>query len=199
MKQQKLFNDKVEILKVDSVIGSGYEEDVTKLALLDKIAHRAARKNMQIHSAIILKVNDEFSGFFTFEINHDAKEFCLLQSSMYPEKTDVDIYSDMVNKIIECNTFNYPMIMTVSTKHHLETPKVFKKLGFKTWLVKNDWHYIVYGELSDVRLKELSHLSMTNLWRSTSGLWLKIKREWNGKIEIAGEKRQRLCIRPNSL
>lgn len=188
MKQQRLFNDKVEIIKVDSVIGSGYEEEVTKLALLDKIAHRAARKNMQIHSAIILKINDEFSGFFTFEINHEAKEFCLLQSSMYPEKTDVDIYSDMVSKIIECNTFGYPMIMTVSTKHHLETPKVFSKLGFKTWLVKNDWHYIVYGKLSDVRLKELSHLSMTNLWRSTSGLWLKIKREWNKKIEEAGEK-----------
>ncbi len=186
--QIKLFKESIELIKVDSVIGSGYEEDVTKLALQDKIAHRAARKNMQIHSAIILKINSVFSGFFTFEINHDAKEFCLLQSSMYPDKTDEGIYLKMVNKIIECNTFNYPIIMTVSTKHHLETPKVFKKLGFKTWLVKNDWHYIVHGELSDVRLKELSHLSMTNIWRSTSGLWLKIKREWNKRIEESGEK-----------
>jgi hypothetical protein len=29
---------------------------------------------------------------------------------------------------------------------------------------------------------------MTNLWESTSGEWLKIKREWNRQIEEAGEK-----------
>jgi len=184
--QMKMFEPKIELIYVESVIGSGYESKVAELALIDKIAYRAARANMQKHSAIILLLDDEFSGFFTFEVNHEAKEYCLLQSSMYPEKTDVEIYSDMVNKIIECNTFGYPMIMTVSTKHHLETPKVFEKLGFKTWLVKNDWHYIVHGDLADVRLKELCHLSMTNLWKSTSALWLKIKRDWNSKIEEAG-------------
>ena len=35
---------------VDSVIGSGYEDRVTELALHDKVAYRAARKNMQKHS-----------------------------------------------------------------------------------------------------------------------------------------------------
>ena len=80
--QQKLFEDKVEFTHIESVIGSGYEEDVAKLAIEDKVAYRAARKNMQIHSAIILKINDEFSGFFTFQVNHEAKEFCLLQSAM---------------------------------------------------------------------------------------------------------------------
>lgn len=188
MEQLELFESKIDLLKVDSVIGSGYEEQVTELALSDKIAHRAARKNMQIHSAIILKIDGEFSGFFTFQVNHDAKEYCLLQSAMREDKKDRNIYSKMVNKIIECNEFGYPMVMTVSNKHELETPKVFEKLGFKTWMVKNNWHYIVYGELSDIRLKELCHLSMTNIWRSTSGLWLKIKREWNKKIEEAGEK-----------
>ena len=188
MSQLTLFSENVELIKVDSVIGSGYEEDVTKLALIDKIAHRAARKNMQIHSAIILKIDSVFSGFFTFEVNHEAKEYCLLQSAMLPEKRDKNIYAQMVKKIIECNTHGYPMIMTVSTKHELETPKLFKGLGFKTYLIKNDWHYIVHGELKDVRLKELCHLSMTNIWKSTSGLWLKIKREWNKKIEDAGEK-----------
>ncbi len=182
----KLFEQKVELIKVDSVIGSGYEENVTELALLDKIAHRAARKNMQIHSAIILKLDDVFSGFFTFQVNHEAKEYCLLQSAMTIK--DKEIYSQMVNKMIECNESNYPMVMTVSNKHELETPKVFEKLGFKTWMVKNDWHYIVYGDLSDIRLKELCHLSMTNIWRSTSGLWLKIKRAWNQQIEDAGVK-----------
>lgn len=72
MVQEKLFTDKVEFIAVPSVIGSGYESDVAKLAVEDGVAYRAARKNMQIHSAIILKLNDEFSGFFTFQVNHEA-------------------------------------------------------------------------------------------------------------------------------
>jgi hypothetical protein len=184
--QLKIFKEKLTFEKVDSVIGSGYEEEVAKLAIEDKIAYRAARKNMQIHSAIILKINDEFAGFFTFEINHDAKEFCLLQSAMYPRFKDEKIYGDMVNKIIECNTFGYPMIMTVSKKHDLENPKVFTKLGFKINIDKNDFVYMVYGELSQVRVKLLVHTAMTNIWRSTSGGWLKIKREWNRQLDEAG-------------
>lgn len=184
--QLKIFKEKLTFEKVDSVIDSGYEEEVAKLAIEDKIAYRAARKNMQIHSAIILKINDEFAGFFTFEINHDAKEFCLLQSAMYPRFKDEKIYGDMVNKIIECNTFGYPMIMTVSKKHDLENPKVFTKLGFKINIDKNDFVYMVYGELSQVRVKLLVHTAMTNIWRSTSGGWLKIKREWNRQLDEAG-------------
>jgi hypothetical protein len=75
----KLFKEKVGFEYVKSVIGSGYETQVADLALRDKVAYRAARKNMQIHSAIILKINDEFSGFFTFQVNHEVGEFCLLQ------------------------------------------------------------------------------------------------------------------------
>ena len=130
-RQLKMFEGKVEFEKLDSVIGSGYEEEVSKLAIIDKIAYRAARKNMQIHSAVICKINGQFAGFFTFEINHDAKEYCLLQSAMYPEYKDEEIYMDMVQIIIDGNTFGYPMIMTVSKKHDLEKPSVFKKLGFK--------------------------------------------------------------------
>lgn len=188
MAQQKLFTDKVEFIEVPSVIGSGYEEDVSKLAIEDKIAYRAARKNMQIHSAVICKVNDNFAGFFTFEINHDAQEYCLLQSAMYPEYKDVEVYSKMVDKIIEGNTFGYPMIMTVSKKHDLEKPSVFMDLGFKINIDKNDFVYMVYGELSQVRVKLLVHTAMTNIWKSTSGLWLQNKREWNKQIEASGEK-----------
>lgn len=187
-KQEKLFTDRVEFIKLDSLIGSGYEAKVAELALIDKIAYRAARKNMQIHSAIIVNINDEFSGFFTFQINHDAKEFCLLQSAMYQDKKDKDIYSQMVSKIIDQNTFGYPMIMTVSRKHDLECPSVFHKIGFKTYLVKSEFEYMVYGKVSDVRLKLLAHIALTNLWESTSGDWLRIKKEWNEKIEAAGAK-----------
>ena len=186
--QPKLFNDKLEFEYVEQIIGSGYEGDIAKLAVIDKIAYRAARKNMQINSAIVLKINDEFSGFFTFEINHDAKEFCLLQSAMYEDKKDKEIYSMMIQKIIDQNTFDYPMIMTVSRKHDLERPDVFHVLGFETYLVKSDFEYMVHGKLSDIRLKLLAHVAMTNLWNSTKGDWLKIKKEWNEKIEQAGEK-----------
>ena len=189
MKQENLFNDKVEFITVDSVIGSGYEEAVGILAIEDKIAYRAARKNMQIHSAIILKINDEFSGFFTFQINHDAKEFCLLQSAMSLDKKDKAIYSQMVNEIIKQNTFGYPMVMTVSQKHDLECPKVFFALGFKEYLNLSGYSYVVYGTLEQVRMKRLAHATMTNVWNSTKGDWLRMKKEWNGRIEEAGAKR----------
>jgi len=138
IEQKKLFEDKVELIHLESIIGSGYEEQVAELALEDKIAYRAARKNMQIHSAIILKINDEFSGFMTFQVNHEAKEFCLLQSAMYPDKKCKVIYSKMIQAIIDQNTYGYIMIMTVSRKHDLERPDVFHALGFETYLVKSD-------------------------------------------------------------
>src|ERR1039458_5732228 len=103
----ELFNDKIEFISVESIIGSGFEQQVADLAIRDGVAYRAARKNMQIHSAIILKMNNEFSGFFTFQINHEAKEFCLLQSAMELDRKDKKIYSQMVQKIIEQNTFGY--------------------------------------------------------------------------------------------
>ena len=179
---------RIEYIKVDSVIGSGYEEQVAKLAIEDKVAYRAARKNMQIHSAIILKIDGVFSGFMTFQVNHEVKEFCLLQSAMSPGKEDKEIYSGMVDKIIEQNTFGYPMIMTVSTKHPLECPKVFHNLGFKTYLELSGYEYVVYGTFDQIRMKRLAHATMTNTWSSIKGDWLRMKREWNEKIEAAGEK-----------
>ena len=58
--QETLFPQKVTFEYLKSVIGSGYEVQVADLALRDKVAYRAARKNMQIHSAIILKIDDVF-------------------------------------------------------------------------------------------------------------------------------------------
>lgn len=188
MKQTKIFEDKIEFIYVQSVIGSGYETDVAKLAIEDKVAYRAARKNMQIHSAIILKINDEFTGFFTFQVNHEVGEFCLLQSAMVLDKKDKEIYKDMLRKIIEQNTYGYPMVMTVSTKHDLECPKVLESVGFKTYLNLSGYEYMVYGTFEQVRMKRLAHATMTNVWNSTKGDWLKMKREWNEKIELAGEK-----------
>ena len=186
--QPLLFTDKIEFENVTSVIGSGYEVEVAKLALEDKVAYRAARKNMQIHSAIILKINDEFSGFFTYQINHDAEEFCLLQSAMSLDKKDKKIYSQMVQEIVKQNTFGYPMVMTVSQKHDLENPKVFAAIGFKEYLNLSGYSYMVYGKLEQVRMKRLAHATMTNVWNSTKGDWLKMKKEWNEKIEAAGAR-----------
>ena len=188
LEQGKLFNDKVEFIHLPVVLGSGYEHDVAKLAIEDGVAYRAARKNMQIHSAIVVKINDEFSGFMTFQVNHEAKEFCLLQSAMTTSKADKVIYSKMVGEIIKQNTFGYPMIMTVSTKHPLECPKVFEAIGFKTYLELSGYAYMVYGTMDQIRLKRLAHATMTNTWTSTKADWLKMKKEWNERIESAGEK-----------
>jgi len=187
MIQTKMFEPKVEFIYVESIIGSGYENDVAKLAIEDGVAHRAARKNMQIHSAIILKLDNVFSGFFTYQINHNVKEFCLLQSAMTLGKEDKEIYSMMVNEIIKQNIYDYIMIMTVSNNHKLENPNVFQALGFKVYMVTGDYSWMVYGELSDVRIKILAHIAPTNLWHSTSAYWLNIKKEWNEKIEKTGE------------
>jgi hypothetical protein len=188
MKEGMLFEQKVEFIHVPSVIGSGYETLVADLAIRDKVAYRAARKNMQIHSAIILKIDDVFSGFFTFQVNHEVGEFCLLQSAMELDRKDKEIYKNMLREIIKQNTYGYPMIMTVSTKHDLECPKVLESVGFKTYLELSGFEYMVYGTFDQIRLKRLAHATMTNTWNSTKADWLKMKREWNEKIEAAGEK-----------
>ena len=187
-KQGKLFEPDVEYIPVKSVIGSGYEAIVADLAISDGIAYRAARKNMQIHSAIILKINNEVCGFFTFQINEIAKEFCLLQSTIRPDVFDFDIYGKMVMAAIAQNTDNYPAIITTDPRSKFETPKLFKSLGFKTYLKMSGFEYMVYGDEKDVRMKLLAHITMTNVWNSTKGGWLRLKKEWNEKIEASGEK-----------
>jgi len=184
--QVALFQDKIEFVYVQSVIGSGYEEDVKKLALEDGIAHRAARKNMQIHSAIILKINGAFSGFMTFQNNEEVKEFCLLQSVIKPEYYTDDLYKKMVLEVISQNKNNFPAVMTTDPKSKFETPKLFGSLGFKTYLKMGEFHYMVHGELADVRMKLLAHITMTNVWNTIKADWLRLKKEWNEKINESG-------------
>ena len=50
------------------------------------------------------------------------------------DKKDKEIYKQMLGEIIKQNTYGYPMIMTVSTKHDLECPSVLRSVGFKTGL-----------------------------------------------------------------
>jgi hypothetical protein len=193
IKQTELFPSKVEFLYVPTVIGSGYEADVSKLALEDGIAHRAARKNMQIHSAIILKIDDEFAGFMTFQNNDICKEFCLLQSVIRPDRYTDELYKSMVMKVIEQNVHAYPAIMTTDPKSKFETPALYESLGFKTYLPMGGFCYMVHGNLADVRMKLLAHITMTNVWDSVRGMWLKLKKEWNKRIDEAGVK----CDVPN--
>jgi len=188
IKQTELFPSKVEFIHAPSVIGSGYEADVSKLALEDGIAHRAARKNMQIHSAIILKIDDEFAGFMTFQNNDICKEFCLLQSVIRPDRYTDDLYKAMVMKVIEQNVHAYPAIMTTDPKSKFETPALYESLGFKTYLPMGGFCYMVHGNLADVRMKLLAHITMTNVWDSVRGMWLKLKKEWNKRIDEAGVK-----------
>jgi hypothetical protein len=188
VKQAKLFERTVEFIHVERVLDSEYSVSIADLALRDKVAYRAARKNMQIHSAIVLLMDGQFSGFFTFQVNHEVGEFCLLQSAMELDRKDRDIYKDMLREIIKQNVFGYPMFMTVSTKHDLERPDVLADCGFVEYLNLSGYSYMVYGTAEQCRMKRLCHATMTNVWNTTRGDWVKMKREWNAKIEEAGEK-----------
>lgn len=183
----ELFNGTAEWEAVPSVIGSGYEKAVARLAIEDGIAQRAARKNMQIHSAVILKIAGQFAGFMTFQRNHEVREFCLLQSVIEPALYNPALYRELVERVIAENHDGYPAIITTDPKSKFETPKLFESLGFQTYLKMSGFHYMVRGDLSAVRMKLLAHMTMTNVWVTTKGDWLKVKREWNDRIVAAGE------------
>ena len=186
--QTALFEDRIEWMYVKSVIGSGYEESVATLAIEDGIAKRAARKNMQIHSAIILIINDEFSGFFTFQVNDVSREFCLLQSVIKPEKYTKELYAQMVREVIACRPEGYPAMITTDPKSKFETPALFESVGFQTYLKMSGFHYMVNGPVETMRLKLLAHITMTNVWNTVKGDWLRLKTEWRERIDAAGEK-----------
>jgi len=181
-----MFPDAIEYEYVESVIGSGYEGAVAELAVRDGIAKRAARKNMQIHSAIILKVDGQFSGFMTFQKNHECREFCLLQSVIRPEHYSDSRYRKMVEAVIHQNTDGYPALITTDPKSKFETTRLFEDLGFVTYLKMSGFHYMVRGPIDSVRMKLLAHITMTNVWNTVKGDWLRLKREWNERIEEAG-------------
>jgi len=184
--QTSLFSDKIEWVYVPSVLGSGYEEDVSRLAIEDGIAKRAARKNMQVHSAVILLINQEFSGFFTFQINDVSKEFCLLQSVIQPEKYTKELYAQMVREVISHRPENYPAMITTDPKSKFETPELFESVGFETYLKMSGYHYMVNGPIETMRLKLLAHITMTNVWNTVKGDWLRLKKEWRDRIDEAG-------------
>jgi hypothetical protein len=89
---------------------------------------------------------------------------------------------------MERNWNHYPILMTTNPKSKFETPALFKRLGFVTYLAMSGFEYMVHGKLSDVRMKLLAHITMTNVWDSVKGEWLKLKKEWNGRIEEAGTR-----------
>lgn len=183
----ELFNGTAEWEVLPSVLGSGYEKAVAKLAIEDGIAQRAARKNMQIHSAVVLKIAGQFAGFMTFQRNHEVGEFCLLQSVIEHTLFHPALYRELVERVIAENHDGYPAVITTDPKSKFETPKLFESLGFQTYLKMSGFHYMVRGDLSAVRMKFLAHITMTNVWVTTKGDWLQAKREWNERIIAAGE------------
>lgn len=184
--EEFLEGDDIEFRYVPSVIGSGFEQAVAKLALEDGIAHRAARKNMQIHSAVVVLAGGEFAGFMTFQNNHTIGEFCLLQSVIRPDLYTPDLYRQMVQEVVAQNTSGYPMLMTTNPKSKFETPKMFTSLGFTTYLKMSGFEYMLSGDPAYARMKVLAHITMTNVWDSVKGDWIKLKKEWNTHIDAAG-------------
>jgi len=183
-----LFQSSIEWVHLKQVLGSGYEADVSRLAIEDVIAKRAARNNMQIHSAVVLKVDGVFAGFFTFQVNTVSKEFCLLQSVIEPMHYTPALYRQMVVEVLSNNELNYPAIITTDPKSKFETPALFESLGFITYLKMSGYHYMVKGDISAVRMKYLAHITMTNVWNTTKGEWLKSKKEWRTRIDESGAR-----------
>lgn len=186
--QDTLWTDKVTHVYLPVVLESEYKDDIAKLALEDGIAHRAARKNMQIHSAVVVLINDVFAGFMTFQNNHEVGEFCLLQSVIHPDHYTDARYLAMVSMVLEQNTECYPALMTTDPKSKFETPKLFGSLGFETYLKMGEFHYMCKGTPEQWRMKILAHITMTNVWHSVKADWLRLKREWNERINAAGER-----------
>lgn len=182
-----LFEQAVEWEVLPTVIGSGYEKAIAKLAIEDGIAQRAARKNMQIHSAVVVKILGQCAGFMTFQRNHEVGEFCLLQSVIEPAYYTPRLYRELVERVIAENHDGYPAIITTDPKSKFETPALFESLGFRTYLKMSGFHYMVHGDLAAVRMKFLAHITMTNVWVTTRGDWLVAKRQWNERINAAGK------------
>jgi hypothetical protein len=93
----------------------------------------------------------------------------------------------MVLAVIAQNTANLPMLMTTNPKSSFETPAMFGSLGFETYLKASGFEYMLAGDAAYHRLKTLAHITMTNVWDSTKGEWLKLKKVWNERIDEAGE------------
>lgn len=188
MTQEVMFKEDVKFIHVQTIIGSGYETRIAKLAIEDGIAMRAARKNMQIHSAIVIEIEGVFSGFFTFQVNDVSREFCLLQSVIEPNKYTKELYRELVLEVLKRNQSEYPAIITTDPKSKFETPALFESVGFLTYLKMSGFHYMVKGDIASVRMKLLAHITMTNVWNSIKGDWLRLKKEWRARIDGAGEK-----------
>lgn len=94
----------------------------------------------------------------------------------------------LIERVVAENTEGYPAIITTDPKSKFETPALFELLGFQTYLKMSGFHYMVRGQLADVRMKLLAHITMTNVWTTTKGDWLRLKREWNEAINAAGEQ-----------
>jgi hypothetical protein len=75
----------------------------------------------------------------------------------------------MVVAVMESNTAGLPMLMTTNPKSKFETPKLFKELGFETYLETSGFEYMLAGDPAYHRLKTLAHITMTNVWNSTKG------------------------------
>jgi hypothetical protein len=145
---------------------------------------------MQIHSAIILKIDGAFAGFMTFQKNQEVKEFCLLQSAIDKPRFTHELYRQMVEAVIAQNVDSWPMVITTDPKSKFETPKLFESLGFKTYLLMSGYHYMVRGNVADVRMKLLAHITMTNVWNTVKGDWLRLKREWNDVLNKVGIEKE---------
>jgi hypothetical protein len=122
----------------------------------------------------------------TFQVNETIGEFCMLQSVIRPDLHTDELYRLMVKEALLHNEHGLPALMTTNPKSKFETPKMFESLGFVTYLKMSGFEYMLLGDPSYARMKILAHITMTNVWNSVKGDWLRLKKDWNENIEKAG-------------
>jgi hypothetical protein len=104
-----------------------------------------------------------------------------------PARYTKELYAQMVHAVIAENKDNYPMMITTDPKSKFETPALFESCGFQTYLKMSGYHYMVRGPIESMRMKLLAHITMTNVWNSVKGDWLRLKKEWRDRIDASGE------------
>lgn len=185
---------RVEFVNLTKLSDTEYAEQVAELALRDKFAHRASRKKFQSKPCVIMKVNDEFAGFFIYEENNKDKQFYLWQLGIDAPYKGYKLSKLLVAEALKNNVKEYPACVSIYEKNEVSRG-LFEQFDFKPYAKKSGIIKFCRGgyvdgikvEASDFsRVKALVGITPTNVWNSMKGEWLVEKKKWNELIDNAG-------------
>lgn len=175
---------------------SKYENLVKELAIKDHYARRAARDKFQRKTAVIMLIDNVFSGFGIYETDKRAQQFYIWQIAITDEWKGKGLSKVIVEKMVNMNTTGLPAVVTVYDMNEISLG-LFKACGFVEYQKKGSVFYLTRGGIIDgseiksdefARVKRILGINPTNIWNSAKGEWITEKRKWNELIENAGLK-----------